>query len=61
MPSLKQFPYDGLEFRGDHELVLPPPEAWGEISKFLSFILYDFFMIFIHKVIYTYEYELDRF
>ena len=31
--ALEQFPYAGLDFRGDPELVLPPGGAWGEMGK----------------------------
>ena len=37
MPTLDQFPYVGLDFRGDDELILPLGQAWGEMGEFLFF------------------------
>ena len=31
--ALEQFPYAGMDFRGDPDLVLPPGGVWGEIGK----------------------------
>ena len=39
LPALEQFPYDGLDFRGDIDLVLPPGGAWGESGIFIFKIL----------------------
>ena len=33
-PALEQFPYAGMDFRGDPDLVLPPGGAWGELGNF---------------------------
>ena len=33
LPALEQFPYAGMDFRGDPNLVLPPGGAWGELGK----------------------------
>ena len=47
VPVLEQFPYIGLDFRGDPDLVLPPGGAWGEMGKyFLFFIIIKFLWIF---------------
>ena len=47
VPALEQFPYAGLDFRGDPDLVLPPGGAWGEMGKsFFIFYHYQFFMDF---------------
>ena len=35
LPALEKFPYVGLDFRGDTNLVLPPGGAWGESSIFI--------------------------
>ena len=35
VPALEQFPYSGLDFRGDTDLVLPPRGAWGESVIFV--------------------------
>ena len=35
LPALEQFPYAGMDFRGDVELVLPPGGAWEELGNFL--------------------------
>ena len=29
LPALEQFPYDGMDYRGDNDLVLPSAGAWG--------------------------------
>jgi hypothetical protein len=31
--AIDDYPYAGLDFRGDPDLVLPPDAAWGEIGK----------------------------
>ena len=40
--ALEQFPYAGMDFRGDPDLFLPPGGAWGELGKqiliFLTFL-----------------------
>ena len=47
VPALEQFPYAGLDFQGDPDLVLPPGGAWGEMGKyFLFFIIIKFLWIF---------------
>ena len=33
VPTLEQFPYAELDFRGDPDLVLPPGGIWGEMGK----------------------------
>ena len=40
------YPYAEMDFRGDPDLVLPPGAAWGTVSKFAIFELYNFFCIF---------------
>ena len=45
VPVLEQFPYAGLDFRGDPDLVLPPGGAWGEMGKSF-FIFIKFLWIF---------------
>ena len=35
LPALEQFPYAGLDFQGDTNLVLPPGRAWGESGIFV--------------------------
>ena len=50
--TLEQFPYAGMDFRGDPDLVLPPGGAWGELSNFLIFKIFKTFMNF--KMIYIY-------
>ena len=34
LPAIEQFPYAGMDFRGDPDLVLPPGGAWGELGNF---------------------------
>ena len=39
LPALEQFPYAGVDFRGDPDLVLPLGGAWGELGKqFFNFL-----------------------
>ena len=45
VPALEQFPYAGLDFRGDPDLVLPRGGAWGEMGKSF-FIFIKFLWIF---------------
>ena len=32
LPALEQFPYAGLDFRGNNDLVLPPGGVWGALG-----------------------------
>ena len=41
LPTLEQFPYAGLDFWGDNDLVLPPGGAWGA-SGILVFQVFKF-------------------
>ena len=45
LPVLEQFPYAGMDFHGDPDLVLPLGGAWGELGNFL-FSIFQFFMNF---------------
>ena len=45
------YPYAGIDFRGDPDMPLPPGAAYGDIGKesqtlFLSFELFNFFLFF---------------
>ena len=51
LPKLEQFPYAGMDFRGDNDLVLPPGGAWGA-SGILVFQVFKFLSFFYHKDIY---------
>ena len=51
MPVLEQFPYAGMDFRGDVDLILPPGGAWGELCNFL-FSNLQIFMNFKYRDIY---------
>ena len=44
-PALEQFPYAGMDFRGDPNLILPLGGAWGELGNFL-FSNFQIFMNF---------------
>ena len=44
--TVDEYPYAGMDFRGDPDLVLPPGEAWGAVGKFAIFYLYNFFEFF---------------
>ena len=48
LPALEQFPYAGMDFRGDPDLVLPPGGAWGELGNFL-FSNFQIFMNFKYR------------
>ena len=43
---MDDYPYAGLDFRGDPDLVLPPDAAWGEIGKIFDFYDFRIFKIF---------------
>ena len=45
LPTLEQFPYARMDFRGDPDLVLAPGGAWGKLGNFL-FSNFKFFMNF---------------
>ena len=45
LPALEQFPYAGMDFRGDPNLVLPPGGAWGGLVNFY-FQVFKIFMNF---------------
>ena len=32
LPALEQFPYVGMDFQGDNDLVLPSGGAWGALG-----------------------------
>ena len=39
--AVDDYPYSGLDFRGDPDLELPPDAAWGEIGKnFFDFMIF---------------------
>ena len=42
LPTLEQFPYAGMDFRGDPDLILPLGGAWGELGNFLIFKFLNF-------------------
>ena len=35
-----EYPYAGMDFRGDPDLVLSAGEQWGAIGKFLSIFMF---------------------
>ena len=39
LPVLEKFPYGGMDFHGDPDLVLPPGGAWGELGNFYFQVL----------------------
>ena len=51
LPALELFPYAGMDFRGDTDLVLPAGGAWGELGNFY-FQNLKFFMNFKYRDIY---------
>ena len=56
LPALEQFPYAGMDFWGDNDLVLPPGGAWGA-SGILVFQVFKIFYEFLIINIYTYVYK----
>ena len=45
--AVDDYPYAGMDFRGDPVLVLPPDAAWGAVGKFLQkFLTYMIFLDF---------------
>ena len=45
--AVDDYPYAGMDFRGDPDLVLPPGTAWGTVGEFAKiFDLYNFFGFF---------------
>ena len=47
-----EYPYVGMDFRGDPDLVLPDGEQWGAIGKFFDHIIV---YCFIHNVVVLYS------
>ena len=41
--SIQDFPYAGVDFRGDPDMALPPGEQWDDSGK----IIFNIFLIFI--------------
>ena len=51
--AIDDYPYAGIDFRGDPDMPLPPGVAYGDIGKesqthFLSFELFNFFVFLIY-------------
>ena len=43
--SIQDFPYAGIDFRGDPDMALPPGEQWDESGKILfNFSYFNFFI-----------------
>ena len=62
--AIDDYPYAGLDFRGDPDLVLPPDAAWGEIGKIIM-IFYDFYdfssiMMNVEKHFFFYEIQMTN-
>ena len=55
--TMEYYPYAGMDFRGDPDLVLPPGATWGEIGKisFFYYMIFGFFQIIqrMKKTIFT--------
>ena len=49
--ALEQFPYAGMDFCGDNDLILPPRGAWGELGNFY-FQNFKIFISFKYRDIY---------
>ena len=50
--SVQDFPYSGLDFRGDPDMVLPQGEQWDDrgIFTFHTLLIHLYFCIFRHRV-----------
>jgi hypothetical protein len=45
--AIDDYPYEGINYRGDHEIPLPPGSAFGEIGQNLIFVYFIFLCFFI--------------
>ena len=65
--AIDDYPYVGIDFRGDPDMVLPPGETYGDIGKesqthFLSFELFNFLIYWLKRHIFgvmTHSYNLS--
>ena len=55
MPTFEQFPYAGLDFHGDPELILPLGQAWGDMGEFLFFKYLNFYEFLFISILYIYR------
>jgi hypothetical protein len=42
--ALDDYPYEGIDFRGDPDMPLPPGSAYGDIGMSKSFYIFHFFV-----------------
>jgi hypothetical protein len=45
--ALDDYPYEGIDFRGDLDMSLPPGTAYGDIGMSKCFYIFHFFYIFV--------------
>jgi hypothetical protein len=45
--SIQDFPYAGMDYRGDPDMALPPGEQWDESGKIIFNIFYFNFFFFL--------------
>ena len=43
--AFSEYPYIGMDFRGDPDLVLPDGEQWGDLGKILTLSLFYYFYL----------------
>ena len=48
IPMIEDYPYAGIEFSKDSDMVVPPRAVQGELDKFLIFIAFDFYFLYIY-------------
>ena len=58
IPVIEDYPYDGIDFLRDPEILVPPGEERGEMGKFASFVfllnICNFYVVFyIYRFFYT--------
>jgi hypothetical protein len=47
--TIDEYPYEGIDYRGDHDMPLPPGFSFGEIGKILTFVYFIFCVFLFDK------------
>jgi len=47
--AIQDFPYVGMDYRGDPDMALPPGEKWDDLGKIILNIFYFIFFVFVYK------------
>jgi hypothetical protein len=45
IPAIEDYPYAGIDFSRDPDMVVPPGAVRGELGKFLIFIVFNFYLL----------------